>query len=141
MCAAAVDEPPLNDQSSLFEDDDEDIIPVVRRLVPAAGQPTPRTDAARSIFDFAAAYKGLTAHGGRFGDAAGFKVQVKVSHKVEVATGVTRCVGAAYPARWTPEDEERERQRRARQKPPRPTKRARTKGKKLRELIGDDDGA
>jgi len=58
---------------------------------------------------------------------------------VEIADGVTRTVGAAYPARWTPEDEERERLRRAKQRPPKPTKQAKTRGHKLLDWIGSDD--
>lgn len=54
--------------------------------------------------------------------------------------GVTRCIGAAYPSnRWTPEREEQEKARRARQKPPRPPKGAKTRSRKLLELVGDDD--
>lgn len=50
--------------------------------------------------------------------------------------GTTRCVGGQYPAdRWTVEREAQERARRARQRPPRPVKKARTRGKKLAELI------
>jgi len=39
----------------------------------------------------------------------------------------------------TPEWQERERQRRARQKPPRPPKKAKTRSRKLLEIIGDVD--
>lgn len=56
--------------------------------------------------------------------------------------GVTRCIGAAYPSnRWTPERQEQEIARRARQKPPRPPKGAKTRSRKLLELVGDDHGA
>jgi hypothetical protein len=55
------------------------------------------------------------------------------------ADGITRHTGAQYPAnRWTEEREEAERQRRARQRPPKPTKAARTRSRKLLEMIGED---
>lgn len=57
--------------------------------------------------------------------------------------GALRVVGCRYPVnRWTEARAEYEKRRRAKQRPPRPTKRARTTGKKLRDLIGpqfDDD--
>lgn len=54
--------------------------------------------------------------------------------------GITRSIGAAYPSnRWTPEKEEQERARRARQKPPRPPKGAKTRSRKLLEMVGEDD--
>ncbi len=52
--------------------------------------------------------------------------------------GVTRHV--AIREQDTPEWAERERQRRARQRPPRPPKGAKTRSKKLEQLIGEDDG-
>lgn len=141
---------PTEDQLSLFGEDDADVelIPIVRRYVSAKGQPMPKTEAPRSIFDMAvAAGKALRGHG-RFGDAAGFKANPPPVHgsrmvaKVQVSNGVTRFTGAAYPSRWTAEDDERERQRRARQKPPKPSKKARTRSRKLMDMIGsDDDGA
>lgn len=57
---------------------------------------------------------------------------------VERREGVTRIVGAMYPAgRWTPEKEEAERIRRAKQRPPKPTAAAKTRGKKVREWDGE----
>lgn len=102
----------------------------------------PVTTAPRSIFDLGAEFKKLK-RAGRFGAAQGFKTTTpappRMVARVEVEQGVTRHVGAAYPSRWTPEDEERERQRRARQRPPRPTKKARTRSRKLVELVGNDE--
>lgn len=139
------------DQFTLFGEDEADVemIPIVRRYVSAKGQPMPKTEAPRSIFDMAAAAaKAMRCHG-RFGDTAGFKTSApqpvhgsRMVAKVQVTNGVTRFVGAAYPARWTAEDDERERQRRARQRPPKPSKKAKTRGRKLLDMIGgDDDGA
>lgn len=111
-------------------------------VVSASAAAAPETTAPRSIFDFAAAFKKLKARG-RFGAADGFKTTAAAAanpvNRVEIELGVTRHVGAAYPARWTPEDEERERQRRARQRPPRPTRKAKTRGRKLLELVGDEE--
>jgi len=128
------------DHAELFDDtDDEDFIPVVRRVVPAKGTSAPVTWAPRSIFELAAAAAKLLKVRGRFGDAAGINTKGGVS-SVDLASGVTRYAGASYPARWTAEDQERERKRRARQKPPRPSKRAKTRSRKLLDIIGDDDG-
>ncbi len=54
--------------------------------------------------------------------------------------GNVKVKGGQYPAnRWTLEREEQERQRRARQVLPKPPKRARTVGRKLREMVGGDE--
>lgn len=116
----------------------------VKTRVAAAGLPPPVTTAVRSIWDMAAVLDQARrmARGGRFGDASGFKTSspepVKATTVVREG-GVTRNVGAQYPAnRWTEEREEQERQRRARQKPPRPVKGARTRGKKVRVWDGEE---
>lgn len=76
--------------------------------------------------------KMLKAHG-RSGHAAAFRATT-----VDRSADGVRCVGAQYPAdRMTEEKAERERERRARQKPPRPSKRARTRGKKVRAWDGE----
>lgn len=59
--------------------------------------------------------------------------------RVQPVEGGLRVGGAAYPVRWTAQDEERERERRARQRPPKPGKGARTKGAKLRGLLGEGE--
>jgi hypothetical protein len=128
------------EHAELFDDtDDEDFIPVVRRIVDAKGTTAPVTWAPRSIWELAAAAAKLLKVRGRFGNAAG--VTSKGVTSVDLATGVTHYAGASYPSRWTSEDEERERSRRARQKPPRPSKRAKTRGRKLLEIIGDEEEA
>lgn len=112
-----------------------------RSVVAAAQAQTPRTTAASSIFGMADAIKAAKdlQRRGRFGEAGGFLPSTPAP-TVTREGGVVRVVGAAYPAgRMTEAREEAEKQRRARQKPPKPTRRARTKGKKLRDLIGDDD--
>lgn len=126
--------------SLLFEDDETDewaAVPFIRIVCPAAGKPIPNTAAPRSVFDLA----GLVLSGARptpQEEAEEPKVEPRYAAVVEMADGVRRCVGAAFPSRWTPEDEERERQRRARQRPPKPSKKARTRSKKLTELVGED---
>lgn len=123
------------------EDDEETdewaAVPFVRIVGSAAGKPIPNTAAPRSVFELA----GLVLSGARPVVQEGPdepKVEPRYAAVVELADGVRRCVGAAFPSRWTPEDEERERQRRARQRPPRPTKKARTRSKKLVEMVGED---
>jgi hypothetical protein len=124
-----------------FEDDEDGDewaqAPFIRVIGPAAGRPAPVTAAPRSVFDLA----GLVLSGARHAapeETEEPKVEPRYAAVMEIADGIRRCVGAAFPSRWTPEDEERERQRRARQRPPKPTKKARTKGKKLVELVGEN---
>jgi len=131
---------PSTDQLLLFgetvpdEDELDEELPVVRRIVAARGIPMPATTAPRSVFDLAARPVIV-----QVGGAA--PEELRMVARVDVRDGVTRTVGAAYPSRWTPEDEERERQRRARQRPPKPSKKAKTRGRKLLEMIGGEDGA
>jgi hypothetical protein len=121
----------------LFEDDETDewaAVPFVRIVGPAIGKPIPPTAAPRSVFDLAGL---VLSEGVGLVMEPDAPVEPRYAGSVEVADGVRRCVGAAYPSRWTPEDEERERQRRARQRPPKPSKKARTRSKKLVELVGE----
>ncbi len=108
----------------------------MQTVVAAAGLPPPRTRAPASIFSMADAAKvarALKAHG-RFGDAAGFETRGTTCRD----GAVVRHVGASYPSnRWDEERIERERERRARQRPPKPVKRARTRGKKVRQWDGE----
>ena len=99
--------------------------------------PMPSTIAPSSIFDLAATALALKTRG-RFGDAAGFEARPPRPTVVR-QDGVVRVVGGQYPAnRWDAGREEQERQRRARQKPPRPTKKAKTRGKKVRRWDGEE---
>ena len=119
---------------------DDDFDYPLQRVVPAAQAEAPTTRAVRSIFDMAAAAAASQAlrAGGRFGASEQFKAQQ--APQVTRVDGVVRVVGARYPAnRWDEQRHEQERARRARQKPPRPTKRARTKSKKLRDMIGGEE--
>lgn len=112
-----------------------------RSLVAAADVPPPKTAAVSSIWGMAAlvaSVKGMKAQG-RFGAAAGF-VASSPSPAVVREGAVVRVTGARYPAdRMTEAKEEAERQRRARQKPPKPSKKARTRGKKVRQWDGEGD--
>lgn len=123
--------------------DDGDLLPVTRRVLPAKGQPVPMTFAPRSVFEMASMMATKLKLHGRFGAASGFDDRKpepsRVVAKVDLGNGRTKVVGANYPPRWTEHDVEKERQRRARQKPPKPTKKAKTRGRKLLELIGDDN--
>lgn len=123
----------------VVSDDDTEYDYPVHRMVRAEDAEPIRPAVARSIFDLGCNVEELhemarmlTTHG-RTGHAAAFKPVSAVKR----ADGVAQVVGAAYPAnRWTPEREEAERIRRAKQKPPKPVRKARTRSKKLIELIG-----
>jgi hypothetical protein len=120
-----------------------DEYPLIRIIVAAIGCRPPRTKAVRSIFDIGTAGNGLDllSMGRRFAVPPSAPDEAPGARIVRCLRepGTTRCVGALYPVRWTPEQEEQEAQRRARQRPPRPTKGARTKSKKLRDMVGTDD--
>lgn len=122
-------------QLTALDDDETEwgAVPFVQIVGPAAGKPAPKITAPRSVFELAGMPFTLPARG-----EAEKAPEARYAAVVEVSDGVRRCVGAAFPSRWTPEDEERERQRRARQRPPKPSKKARTKGKKLMELVGEN---
>lgn len=59
----------------------------------------------------------------------------RIVQRTDGAVRVTR-IAESETAEW----QEREKARRARQRPPKPVSKARTRGKKLLELIGGDDG-
>lgn len=67
--------------------------------------------------------------------AAASTVPAARCRQVERGDGVIRCTTVAIQD--TPEWAEKERQRRARQRPPRPVKAAKTRSKKLEQLIGE----
>lgn len=108
---------------------------------PAKASPKPRP-ALASIFamaDAAAAARKLRA-GGRFGAASGFRASPPPAKRptIQREEGVVRCTGAAYPSnRWDAERIEQERARRAKQRPPKPTRAAKTRGKKVRAWDGE----
>lgn len=107
------------------------------RIVSAADVPPPVTRAPASIFAMAATYlKGKPARRYDFTPQTTRPAALPV--QVERAAGVTRVVGAQYPAaRWTEEKAEAERIRRAKQRPPKPTAKAKSRGKKVREWDGE----
>lgn len=97
-----------------------------RRMGPA---PKPRQMAV-DVFSFAALGQRITVARGA--------QEREVRRIVTREDGVTRHV--AVREQDTEEWAERERQRRARQRPPRPPKGAKTRSRKLQDLIGEDDG-
>jgi hypothetical protein len=117
------------------ERDDPEPLPV-HRLVSAADAPPVETRGVASVFTLADASKAAHAMRtfGRFGAASGFE---PAPYRVErsYADGTVRMI------RQRPEDteewQERERIRRAKQRPPKPTRKAKTRGKKLLEMIGE----
>jgi len=113
--------------------DDVDEYPPAHLIFPAGDRPPPKTVAVRTVFELASADAGLRLLEGFRHERPAAGARSVMCLRIE---GVTRHVGAAYPVRWTPEDDEREKQRRARQKPPRPSKKARSRSKKLLDLIG-----
>ena len=132
------------DKTPVFGDDDdeEEDPPFVQRVVDASTTIAPASAARspRSVFELPQRplrASGLVGHGGT-GEFP--PSDPRLVAKLQIADGITRAIGSAYPSRWTIEDTERERRRRARQRPPKPTKRAKTRGRKLLDMIGDDDG-
>lgn len=112
--------------------DEGDLLPVTRRVLPARGLPPVKIVGPVSVFD-------LAANPGRRLRIGGDSAKSRVAQKVELGNGRTKVVGANYPPRWTEADFERERLRRARQRPPKPSRKAKTRSRKLLELIGEPD--
>lgn len=129
--------------ATLPDDDSDDapdlgppVEPFLHLVRSAAGLPAPRTDGIPSVFRLATA----GALGARLFSgpprAANDGAQ-RVSEILRDA-GVVRCTGRHYPAdRWDAERVEKERARRAKQRPPKPTRKAKTRSRKLLEIIGD----
>jgi hypothetical protein len=131
------------------ENDDDPFVtrPVVHLVVSASLAPGPQTSGIRSVFDLAAC---VLAMPGRQPPAAQRETrkpklplspQEQRHGRTEREFGVTRHVAMRHDE--TEEWQERERQRRARQRVPKPTKGARTRSRKLIDLIGvgEDHGA
>lgn len=122
------------------DDDDPFYTDPVHRVITGPLPPAPDTRGApRSVFDLAAivadAGRMLACKHGRFGAADGFTPKRPTVVRTD---GAVRVVGAAYPAnRWDEDRIEQERIRRAKQRPPKPTKKAKTRSEKLREMIGE----
>jgi hypothetical protein len=121
----------------LDADADDEFDYPVRRVVSAADAPPIQpADRASSVFDVAVLMRMSAALrlNGRTGHDEVFRPPASAVQRTESGA---RVIGAAYPAnRWTPEREEAERVRRAKQKPPKPVKKARTRSRKLLEMIG-----
>lgn len=112
----------------------------VHRVVKAADAEPLKVIPVASIFGLADTYKALKR--GRFGAGLGDKEEAPkepAPYRVERswADGVHRVI------RQRPEEtvewQEKERARRAKQRPPKPTRKAKTRSKKLLELIGEPD--
>ena len=113
--------------------DEIDDNPVVRVLVPAAGQLIPATVAPRWVFELVP-----MAVRPRRQDKNQEPVSAGYAGRVSVASSESglKVIGAQYPsARWTQERADREQARRARQRPPKPTFKSRSR--KLSRLLGD----
>lgn len=109
-------------------------------VVPAFGRAPPPTRATRSVFELAASNspRASRAQCPTSPPQVDKKYPPRFTEALRVADTV-RCIGGQYPSdRWTTERAEKESQRRARQIVPRPPKGARSKSRKLRDLIGDD---
>lgn len=128
---------------------DTDENPMRQVVVPAAGMPVPYTCAPSSVWAAASAAAAALRKQGRFGEAAGFEAHPPAPVSITTAAparpqivasaGFVQVSGSRYPDdRWTPERAAKELARRAKQRPPRPPKGAKTRSKKLRQLVGDD---
>jgi len=112
------------------EDQDEDILvtsPVIKRIVKAAEAAPLQIKGPASIFDMAHLSKPVTVRMERPQEGASFR-------RIARDVGVTRCV--RIQEQDTAEWQEREAARRARQRPPKPTAKAKTKSRKLVDLVG-----
>lgn len=112
------------------DDQEDDILvtsPIIKRIVSAAeAEPLP-IKGPSSIFDMAHQPKPITVRMERPQDGATFR-------RIARDGGVTRCV--RIQEQDTAEWQEREAARRARQRPPKPTAKAKTKSRKLVDLVG-----
>ncbi len=106
----------------------------VHRVVAAADAPPVHTVAVSSIFGLAATVQSLKR--GRFGVAEQFE-QAPYRVERDYATGAVRVI--RQRPEETPEWQERERVRRAKQRPPKPTAKAKTRGKKVRAWDGEGE--
>lgn len=107
----------------------------VHRVVPLAEAEPLHIRAVTSVFTLAAAAARLKR--GRFGADEQFTVPAPYRVERSYADGVHRVI--RQRPEETPEWQERERVRRAKQRPPKPTAKAKTKSRKLRDLIGEGD--
>ena len=106
----------------------------VHRIVSAADAPPVQTVAVSSIFGLAATVQSLKR--GRFGTAEQFE---PAPYRVErsYADGTLRVI--RQRPEETQEWQDRERARRAKQRPPKPSAKAKTRGKKVRAWDGEGE--
>jgi len=106
----------------------------VHRIVSAADAPPVQTVAVSSIFGLAATVQSLKR--GRFGAAEQFE---PAPYRVErsYAEGTLRVI--RQRPEETQEWQDRERARRAKQRPPKPSAKAKTRGKKVRAWDGEGE--
>lgn len=124
---------------SLGSCDDElndDPLPV-HRIVPAYGQSLPVTSGFVSVFDMAAMSKHLPPlrlSSSRASKRAATRIQDAAHLAIERDIGIVRVRRIHYldTHAWI----EQEAARRARQKPPKPTAKAKTKSRKLIDMVG-----
>lgn len=114
------------------EQDDDPFVttPVAHRVLPAHLTPAPETSGIRSVFDLAASVLVTPSKPKRERPTT----QAPRHGKTFRDGDCTRHVAIRHDE--TEEWQERERQRRARQRVPKPAKKARTRGRKLLDLIG-----
>lgn len=116
-----------------FNDPDEPDVdalvtqPIIKRIVSAADAAPLAIRGPASVFDMAHQRKPITVRMERPQEGASFR-------RVARDGGVTRCV--RIQEQDTAEWQEREAARRARQRPPKPTAKAKTKSRKLVDLVG-----
>ncbi|WP_128000943.1 hypothetical protein [Piscinibacter defluvii] len=133
-------DPHLGDSAVEAENEVDPYCYPVHRQVPAAGAPRPESVAPRWIFELASSNIKIARFDPHPGKArsTGSGPPLRTFTLALREAGATRCMGGQYPSdRWTAEREEKERARRARQRPPRPPKGAKTRGRKLFDLIGN----
>lgn len=108
------------------EQDDDPLVtaPIIRRIIPASEASPLNITGPASIFDMQAP---VTVKMERRQDAPTFREVIRDGD-------VVRC--KRLQEQDTTEWQEREAARRARQRPPKPSERAKTKSKKLLELVG-----
>jgi hypothetical protein len=119
------------ERDDLPEPDD---MPVHRVVALAEAEPL-HIRAVTSVFNLAAAAARLKR--GRFGADEQFTAPAPYRVERSYADGVHRVI--RQRPEETPEWQEREAARRARQRPPKPTRKAKTRSRKLLELIGETD--
>lgn len=128
-CAEVTAPAELLHASNDDEGDDDPLIlaPVVHRVISASEAEPLNITGISSVFDLHLARSPVTPPRRQTQGQSAL-------YRVTRADGVTRCV--RIQVQDTQEWREREAARRARQRPPKPTEKAKTRSKKLAELVG-----